>query len=70
LTEIWLASSQQETIAQATNDVDRLLATAPLAQGEEFYGERILVVPPLAVTYTIRENDLLVQILQVWCKAI
>jgi hypothetical protein len=37
-----------------------------MARGEEFYGDRILVVLPLAVTYAVSEPDRSVQILQVW----
>jgi hypothetical protein len=68
LTEIWLASSNRESVAQSANDIDRVLSSAPLDQGDEFYGDRILVVLPLAVTYTVREQDRPVQIIQVWCS--
>jgi ParE toxin of type II toxin-antitoxin system, parDE len=66
LAEIWLRASDQASVTQAANHIDQVLATQPLSQGEDFYGDRILVVLPLAVTYTISEPDLTVQILQVW----
>jgi hypothetical protein len=53
-------------VTQAADSVDQALATNPLERGEDFYGDRILVVLPLAVTYTVSEPDLTVQILQVW----
>jgi len=34
-------------------------------KGEEFYGDRLYVEPPLAVTFTIDPADRTVQILQV-----
>jgi hypothetical protein len=66
LANIWLPAIDRAAISQAANAIDRLLASDPLSQGEEFYGERLLVVLPLAVTYTVSEPDRTVQILQVW----
>ncbi len=66
LAGIWLRAADRGKVTQAANSIDQLLASAPLMHGEEFYGDRILVVLPLAVTYTVNEQDRLVQILQVW----
>ena len=66
LTDIWLRATDRAAVSQAANAIDRLLTSDPLSQGEEFYGERLLVVLPLAVTYTVSEQDRTVQILQVW----
>jgi plasmid stabilization system protein ParE len=66
LAKIWLDASDRASITQATSSIDQALATQPLSQGEDFYGDRILVVLPLAVTYTVSEPDRSVQILQVW----
>ena len=66
LADIWLRVTDRAIVTQAANTIDRLLASDPLAQGEEFYGERILVVLPLAVTYAVSEQDRTAQILQVW----
>jgi plasmid stabilization system protein ParE len=66
LAEIWLHANDQASVTQAANHIDQALAVHPFSQGEEFYGDRILVVLPLAVTYTVSEPDLTVQILQVW----
>jgi hypothetical protein len=46
--------------------VDRLLAEDPQTKGEEFYGDRLLVVAPLAITFSVNEADRIVQVLQVW----
>jgi hypothetical protein len=66
LAEIWIAATDRQAITQAAHVIDQLLASDPLAQGEEFYGDRILVVLPLAVTFAVNEQDRTVQILQVW----
>ena len=66
LTDIWLRVIDRADVTQAANTIDQLLASEPLAHGEEFYGERILVVVPLAVTYAVSEQDRTVQVLQVW----
>jgi hypothetical protein len=35
-------------------------------KGVEFYGDRLLVSPPLQVIFSIAESDLLVTVIQVW----
>jgi hypothetical protein len=66
LADIWLRFTEREQISQAANTIDDLLGGDPLAHGEEFYVDRMLVVLPLAVTYTVSESDRAVRILQVW----
>jgi plasmid stabilization system protein ParE len=66
LADIWVVSTERSQVAQAANEIERRLSTDPFAHGEEFYGDRLIVVSPLAVTYTTRELDRLVQVLQVW----
>jgi len=66
LAEIWIAATDRQAITQAAHVIDQHLASDPLAQGEEFYGDRILVTLPLAVTFGVNEQDRTVQILQVW----
>jgi hypothetical protein len=66
LADIWLESTDRNEITQAANSLDHLLSSDPLTQGEEFYGDRILVVLPIAITYTVSEPDRSVRILQVW----
>jgi plasmid stabilization system protein ParE len=66
LADIWMRATDRSRVAQAANSIDQLLSSDPLSQGEDFYGDRLIVVLPLAVTYTIEESDRKVQILQVW----
>jgi hypothetical protein len=56
----------RQEVTRAAHVIDQVLASEPLLHGEEFYGDRILVEPPLAVTYTVNQQDRMVQILQVW----
>jgi hypothetical protein len=66
LADIWMRTVDRNEVTRAANEIDELLSSAPIRHGEEFCGDRILVVLPLAVTFTINEPDCKVQILQVW----
>ena len=66
LAEIWLRATDRPSVTQAAHDIDQSLVTDPLTHGQEFYGDRLYIALPLAVTYTINEPDRIVQILQVW----
>ncbi len=50
LAAIWLQAADREAVTQAAHVIDQLLSSDPLTQGEDFYGDRILVALPLAVT--------------------
>ncbi len=66
LAALWLASSDRTTLTAAANSIDAVLAEDPESKGEEFYGDRLLVVAPLGVTFTVRAEDQVVEVLQVW----
>ena len=66
LARIWLDATYRQAIAHAANEIDRELSSEPERKGQEFFGDRILVVVPLAVTFSISQPDRLVQVLQVW----
>lgn len=66
LTATWLDADDRNAISQAANAIDEALAKNPQGKGEEFYGDRLFVVAPLAVTFTINDGDRTVQVLQVW----
>ena len=66
LADIWMRADDRNHVSAAANLFDRMLVSDPQQQGEEFYGERLLVALPLAVTYSVNEPDRTVQILQVW----
>jgi hypothetical protein len=43
-----------------------LLSNDPGTNGEDFYGDRLLVVGPLHVTFTLSPDDWRVTVLDVW----
>jgi hypothetical protein len=68
LARIWLEAVHQQAVAFAANEMDRELSSEPERKGQEFFGDRILVVPPLAVTFSVSHEDRLVRVLQAWSK--
>jgi hypothetical protein len=67
LADLWVDSGDRGAIAGAANEIDRLLRIDPSHAGESrSHGRRILLVPPLGVTYEILEDDRLVRVLDVW----
>ena len=65
LTQIWLDAADRNAITQAANAIDHALADDPQNKGEEFYGDRLFVATPLAVTFAVHDADRVVQVLQV-----
>ncbi|RIK77421.1 MAG: hypothetical protein DCC68_17310 [Planctomycetota bacterium] len=65
LTQLWLDAPDRAAIAAAANAIDRELAVDAERRGEEFYGDRLLVVRPLCVTFRVLPRDNLVIVRQV-----
>lgn len=65
LTVIWNQAADRQAIADAADEIDRLLRTsaAIVRQGDGLHCR--LVVDPLEVIFTYSPNDCLVQVLQV-----
>jgi hypothetical protein len=62
----WGGALDRSDVASAANQIDVLLQTDPETRGESRSGsDRILVVPPLAVTLEIKEPDRVVWLLAV-----
>jgi hypothetical protein len=67
LAELWNIGPDRAAIAQAANQIDWLLARDPEHQGEEREDNiRIMIVPPLAVYFTISQPDCMVSVIDVW----
>jgi hypothetical protein len=66
LAELWMASANRAAITAAANEVDRLLRDDPETRGVDFYGDRLLVVPPLQIVYSVRPDDRIVEVQQAW----
>jgi len=66
LAELWLAALDRERVALAADQIDKQLRRNPEQVGESRpAGRRILIMPPLAVTYRVLPDDLLVQVVNV-----
>jgi hypothetical protein len=67
LAALYLVAPDRATLTAAANTIDFLLAHNPLGQGEEREeGHRLLMVPPLAVRYTVDPGDCKVTVYAVW----
>ena len=67
LAELWTSSPDRSQIADAADEVDRLLSQRPLAVGESRGGNhRILFVEPLGVLYDVVLDDSRVTVWSIW----
>lgn len=64
LAAVWMAARDRDAVASAANRIDSLLRSDPSSRGESRAGAiRILIVPPLAVTFEVNEADRTVLVL-------
>ncbi|MEI6505275.1 MAG: hypothetical protein WCO90_05270 [Planctomycetota bacterium] len=49
LTAVWTAADQRQAVTDGVVRIDRALRVDPAVKGVDFYGDRLLVVVPLAV---------------------
>ena len=67
LAECWTQSPDRADVATASDRIDWQLQRDPLHTGEERDGgSRILIEPPLAVLFTVSEDDCLVSVYDAW----
>jgi hypothetical protein len=66
LAAVWMRSSNRNAVRAASIRVDRELAVDPDLKGTDFYGDRLLYVAPLSVSYHVEPADMLVRVLDVW----
>lgn len=62
LAEIWLVAPDRERVAHAAALVDHVLSDDPQTKGDEFYGDRILVIGSIEITFTVLETDRIVRV--------
>jgi hypothetical protein len=62
---IWLRASDQQAVADAADDIDRLLRFSPTIVGQLQDNSYVLTVEPLVVKYTVNPDDCLVRVLEV-----
>lgn len=69
LARLWLAadSPMRQRITAATDEIDRLLQTDPLGQGESRPGgRRVHFTSPLGITFRVETDGQTVSVLRVW----
>lgn len=67
LAELWMAAADPQRLADASNLIDRELAVAPAAVGEQRIGSiRVVVVPPIGIHFRVNSEDRQVLVLAVW----
>jgi hypothetical protein len=67
LAQVWLQAPDPQAVTVASAQVDRLLARDPLGCGQHLQeGLYKLVVPPLAVFYSVDETEHKVEVHQLW----
>ena len=62
---VWMATADRPLLSDAVRRIDTALRLNPEIKGVYFYGDRLLVVSPLAVVFVIRDQDRIVEVLQV-----
>lgn len=63
LADIWANHTDRNAIAAASHAIERELAEDAHLKGLDFYGDRLLIVAPLAATFKVSIDDCLVEIL-------
>lgn len=65
LAEFWLEAADRTALANAANQIDRLLGIDPIRHGVDLHeGFRALNVPPLRVIYEIHADDFTVDVVR------
>ena len=67
LANIWLNSPDRQAVADASDQIDRILASNPLGAGESRGGNaRIFAERPLAMLFDVYPDDALVEVFAVF----
>lgn len=66
LAELWMNSANRNAVTAAQYRIDQILQIDPEQQGVLFYGDYLLVVPPLRVVYRVNRDDMQVVVEMVW----
>lgn len=67
LANIWLNVSDPQAVADAADEIDRILTNNPLAVGESRGGNsRIIIQRPLTALYDVYSDDALVEVFAIY----
>ncbi len=65
LAALWLYAPDRKAITESANRIDQLLAADPEVCGVPYRKQRMLFQGPLAVTYTVSADHMVVEVLDV-----
>jgi hypothetical protein len=65
LADRWSTAPDREAVRAAADQIDPYLAIDPNNKGEEFYGDRLVVIPPLSVVFSVSDDDRVVTVLSI-----
>ena len=57
LAQIWIQAPDQQAVADASDEIDRLLGLIPTSVGTEYGTFRLLRIAPLEVVYSVLPDD-------------
>jgi hypothetical protein len=67
LAQLWNEAADRGAVGAAADEIDALLRHDPETRGESrFPPMRILIEPPLAVIFTVKEDDRIVLVSDEW----
>ena len=67
LASIWIEATDRQVVTLAADRVDVVLRVDPNGQGESRpNGTRIMFELPLGIRFEVKDDDRLVEVLQVW----
>lgn len=68
LAAIWVATPDRRAVTLIVDELESRIAEVPHRQGQEFFGDRLIAQFPIAMVYSVSEDDRLIDGLQVLHK--
>ncbi len=65
---LWMAATDRGAVRTAADRIDRVLSRDAHLKGQGFYGDRLLVDPPLAVVFTVSRDDRVATVVSVYAS--
>ena len=65
LADLWIHAPDRNAITDSANKIDRLLREDGHVKGQEFKNQKTLYEPPLMITFSVRLDDRLIEVIQV-----
>ena len=65
LARVWLEATDREAVNQEVDQIDLELRDDPDQKGDDYYGDRYLLLPIMWALYTVRPDDRTATVLQI-----